>query len=931
MTIFNLPPLDDFNAWADFWRYKIGVNVIPAIGWTKKPIVKWEEWQTAPIPESLHNRWKSENKFNQGMAIITGKVWHRKDKQGYYLVAGDADNEVAMNEITNDLSKFAQNTLVEQNEDVPEKFHWLVYSIRPILNKDPDVKKDAIPLIEVKCLRRILYCTPCCNAKGIPKRIIGTPEANTLESYEKADEFEKLINDKCRKYNLKYLEKADKGKYAKNGATIELDDNKINEIVKTIKQYYLDGVRDLIIFSLSGFLYKLNVSLDSAIALTESLTDNDRKAITVTEGTYKKERSEVVGYTRLLDILEQSVGEDAAKGILTTIQNIVVTGNREGANQNKVCERKQALRQSLTMNIALGLDNDIWSMTSEKPMKFIIARRKRNNICRATVAKVETETTKDDGTVETSKSVQLNHGTEIFSVFPHKVTEKINPLKFLESPPSYTIEFETREDKRLTVEGSIEGILSQLSQKGYVSCAYGAKEALGKIIEAFRDDGEIILDESVDFEGYYYYNGDIHTSKVDFDKKHPVRTKEEVIKCIEYLEKRAKFQVWRYKGKVVDRQDVLASAIRWTVAAPFNFIIKQLNESKNPRYHKAFWFTGQYDGGKTGLTQEMLGMHGNSTVEDVESVYSVSAGEMDTSAKFGKGVAKTTYPIEISEYGRVENYGREEKMVETVKSAIDKLIVRKGRKEDKYDAPFPSCSPLIMNGNPYPSKRGDLLKRIHTVKHSEEDVHSRDPNTPFNKMQKEEGYLIKILGDWTIRYILDHKEEELLSRKYDGYQIGDWCIHKFFEFGDKKEVPEWLTRWITDTALEELNIDEETLIRSMLYENVNRSLHGEDLQTFEDRIKLCLDRRLWSWIRKLKVVDSQEEIYHIDSSILEIFNLRLPDLTLTRLGEKMGFKPVKDHKGRLVLRCSQTQLIKAIVGEVETEEIEIKIKEVDKR
>jgi hypothetical protein len=25
-----LPPLDNYNRWADFWRYNIGVNVIPA-------------------------------------------------------------------------------------------------------------------------------------------------------------------------------------------------------------------------------------------------------------------------------------------------------------------------------------------------------------------------------------------------------------------------------------------------------------------------------------------------------------------------------------------------------------------------------------------------------------------------------------------------------------------------------------------------------------------------------------------------------------------------------------------------------------------------------------------------------------------------------------------------------------------------------------
>ena len=98
------------------------------------PKVNWKEWQNKPIHQELHDEWKRTGLFNDGMAIITGKVWHRKDREGYYVTAGDSDNQVANDEITRDLAKFAQGTLVEQCEDTPEKFHWIIYSIRPILN-----------------------------------------------------------------------------------------------------------------------------------------------------------------------------------------------------------------------------------------------------------------------------------------------------------------------------------------------------------------------------------------------------------------------------------------------------------------------------------------------------------------------------------------------------------------------------------------------------------------------------------------------------------------------------------------------------------------------------------------------------------------------------------------------------------------------------
>ena len=136
--------------------------------------------------------------------------------------------------------------------------------------------------------------------------------------------------------------------------------------------------------------------------------------------------------------------------------------------------------------------------------------------------------------------------------------------------------------------------------------------------------------------------------------------------------------------------------------------------------------TGERDGGKTGLSEEILNMHGNPTNEqDADSIYSVSAGSANTEAKFGKAVSMTTYTKEFSEFGRVEAYGRHEDLVECYKTAVDALIVRRGKKENRTDAPFPSLSPLIINGNPPFSFKGELLKRYHIAKFSEEDRHGQ--------------------------------------------------------------------------------------------------------------------------------------------------------------------------------------------------------------
>lgn len=89
----------NINESADFWRYDIGVNVIPADTKNKKPTVLWSEYQDKPIPESQHEQWKEEKAFSKGIAIIPGKAWHRADKKDLYLIFIDADKHNAIEEL----------------------------------------------------------------------------------------------------------------------------------------------------------------------------------------------------------------------------------------------------------------------------------------------------------------------------------------------------------------------------------------------------------------------------------------------------------------------------------------------------------------------------------------------------------------------------------------------------------------------------------------------------------------------------------------------------------------------------------------------------------------------------------------------------------------------------------------------------------------
>jgi hypothetical protein len=200
------------NRWADFWRYTIGVNVIPAVGISKKPLVSWKEdkrgnWQIEPIPKELHDEWKQKGMFTSGMAVICGKIFHNEDKKDLYLCAIDTDNKKGIEVMhSKGIEYLSQQTLVEQHDN-PDKAHFYFYTHTPMPKKSSDavnfeivqkMEKDEVPAIEMKGdgTHGIMYCTPSPHKDGSNYRILGVKEPVIL------DEIGEVVNKICDEYSL---------------------------------------------------------------------------------------------------------------------------------------------------------------------------------------------------------------------------------------------------------------------------------------------------------------------------------------------------------------------------------------------------------------------------------------------------------------------------------------------------------------------------------------------------------------------------------------------------------------------------------------------------------------------------------------------------------------------------------------------------------
>jgi hypothetical protein len=67
MTEEVTAPTWTLDQWADFWRYSIGVNVLPAISKDKKPSVNWIGWQNKPILKIFTTDGRNKVHFQQGL------------------------------------------------------------------------------------------------------------------------------------------------------------------------------------------------------------------------------------------------------------------------------------------------------------------------------------------------------------------------------------------------------------------------------------------------------------------------------------------------------------------------------------------------------------------------------------------------------------------------------------------------------------------------------------------------------------------------------------------------------------------------------------------------------------------------------------------------------------------------------------------------
>ena len=200
------------NEWADFWRYEIGVNIIPADTRNKTTYLSWKEYQEKPVPEDLHNHWKETKEFDRGMAVIVGKVFHNKERSNLYLFCIDCDNQKAIDVAAPSREEIINDTLCEFHDDQPHKMHIYGYSSYPIPKKSSDsvhkefvskIDANEIPALEVKGSGKhgIMFCAPSIHKNGSFYHTGPCLKPKLMNGIEKK------IDKICKRFGIQYLDR----------------------------------------------------------------------------------------------------------------------------------------------------------------------------------------------------------------------------------------------------------------------------------------------------------------------------------------------------------------------------------------------------------------------------------------------------------------------------------------------------------------------------------------------------------------------------------------------------------------------------------------------------------------------------------------------------------------------------------------------------
>ena len=470
----------------------------------------------------------------------------------------------------------------------------------------------------------------------------------------------------------------------------------------------------------------------------------------------------------------------------------------------------------------------------------------------------------------------LNLSRIVIGAIPTEVILNKNPLGLFDH--KYTIEFETQSNDSFTIgPKTLDEIVTCLKDKSLIYMSTKATEVLAVMINAFKTDGKLIVKNDVDTPGFYFIEGQIKKQDQNTNKNnnaHPKPTHDQIKKCCELLD----ILQSKFKNK-----DVFPTLLKWSIVAPFNYVLKQVHKK---------WMRWLYPYGWSNTGKSTLGdiccCIWNRHL-DKDSILPFTA--VDTKARLGEALSKSTYPIVINEVAQLNDENRNRDMVEMYKTAVTDLIARKKFVNKTVYTDIPSFSPCILTGNSIPPTDTGFRRRVIPIIFTEKDQYSDDEIKDFKELFEQRiKHELRYLGDFTVNYIMEH-QELLLDGKNDWKEIAEIIITEMFK-SIHREPPEWIKFFVKENQMTDSKEDVNLLFRNFLIEKVNetynkfqRSIEKDnDIPNlpFSSRLNFCLDNKLIPFLNSVDTSNkdnNKETLLLITSDIIHELKKKISQIS----------------------------------------------------
>jgi len=323
---------------------------------------------------------------------------------------------------------------------------------------------------------------------------------------------------------------------------------------------------------------------------------------------------------------------------------------------------------------------------------------------------------------------------------------------------------------------------------------------INNIFGEWQTVGRIIHKIDIDKTGIFYFDNEIHFSNIQIPEK---VNKERLRSAMRLLEN----MIYKYG---YNRVSDLANLYKIFIAAPFEFMAKQLRNQGLMQFKEAFWLTmvlmyGIGKDGKSFHTNNIVKMWGHH-IKGEQPEWNHGDGAFDTAARIGDVLSETTFPKGLEEINSIFDE-KKQYLLELLKRGRDAtdvrgIVIQGNDWYSRQIQKFLSLSIPIITTN---KDNIDLMKAMErrTLKIYFNDEYKKNMQHHLDEFQEKVVPHLDLLSEIGA-FILKKLEDEginLIKPHVTGFDFADCIIQDIYKYLDEPVHNLWITPINTDFNL----------------------------------------------------------------------------------------------------------------------------------